>query len=595
MFKLQQFVFPQKQLVFPPTMYARNREDQWGGYISNIHMDGRNLKIHPEEEVHFDSFFNGFFIETWKANTQIHDLGFCLKGLGDLTLTLSWVRFTDKSIPWHKRPPMGTQVLHTVRISISDKGFFLPIPSWKNLEDGMLWVSVKAHGEVTITDGYFYTHTAPCQDVKLGLVVTHFNRKQFLIPAIKRVTEQLLNDYQDKISMVVVDNSQNILPEESGKAIVIPNKNLGGSGGFTRGLIYLKDHGYTHCLFMDDDASCEIESIRRTYALYSYAKPEDRIAVSGTLILEDRADRVYEKGGIYEGGACHPAKLGVCLSAQRGLLEAEGTEPAVNYGAWCFYAFAVNHVRNYSFPFFVRGDDILFGLQNAFRTVTMNGVATLIDSFAEKESPMTTYLHFRAESVINMIHENKGVLDLIRKFNSRYLMHLFAYQYATVEAMRLGLQAVLDGPETFEKDVDAKKVRSRIGAIAGLEKMIPINSSEFIEEKDETETRWQRFFRSITLNGLLVPKTFFKNGIVYQPKGIGCSKKQVFRYRYVGYVLKKQGIGYVTRHSKNQLLYGLVDLIRWDLKILLKLPSIKKQFKEKMNHLTSDKFWRNEF
>ncbi|MGN0917669.1 MAG: hypothetical protein ACI4NO_00780, partial [Oxalobacter sp.] len=518
--------------------------------------------------------------------------GFCLTGTGEVTLCLNVTRFTDKTEP---RPEMETVILQTLRTTLSNTGVYMPVPSWRGLKDGMLWVSVEAHGEVTVTGGYFYTHTVPHQEVKLGLVVTHFNRKQFLIPAIERITKELLSDYQGKISMVIVDNSQNITSEESGQAIVIPNKNLGGSGGFTRGLIYLKDHGYTHCLFMDDDASCEIESIRRTYALYSYAKLKDRIAVSGTLILEHYPDRVYEKGGIYSDGACHPAKWGICLTAQRGLLEAEGTDPSVNYGAWCFYAFAVSHVRNYSFPFFVRGDDILFGLQNGFKTVTMNGVATLIDSFDEKESPMTTYLHFRAESVINMVHENTGAWDLVKKFNSRYLMHLVAYQYATVEAMRLGLQAVLDGSKAFEEDVDAKDARSKVAAIAGLEKMAPIDSSSFIEEKIDREPFWRKLIRSITLNGFFLPGIFFKQGIVYQPKRIGGLKKQIFRYRKVGYVLKNQGLGYITEHSKSKLLFGLLDLIRWDLRILTRFSSVKRKFTDRMDHLTSEKFWRDKF
>ena len=61
---------------------------------------------------------------------------------------------------------------------------------------------------------------------------------------------------------------------------------MGGSGGFTRGLMYLEDEkSYTHCLFMDDDASCEIESIRRAYALLQYATTE-KFAVAGAQLRE---------------------------------------------------------------------------------------------------------------------------------------------------------------------------------------------------------------------------------------------------------------------------------------------------------------------
>lgn len=63
--------------------------------------------------------------------------------------------------------------------------------------------------------------------MKLGVVITHFNRKQYVVPAIQRIESQLLNDpqYEGKIDLVVVDNSKNITQEEAGiKPIIIPNK-----------------------------------------------------------------------------------------------------------------------------------------------------------------------------------------------------------------------------------------------------------------------------------------------------------------------------------------------------------------------------------
>ena len=92
--------------------------------------------------------------------------------------------------------------------------------------------------------------------------------------------------YQDNIGLTVIDNSQNISRDEAQGITLIPNNNLGGSGGFTRGLLHLKDEGsFTHCLFMDDDASCEVESIRRCYHLLQFAVTE-RFAVSGVLMRE---------------------------------------------------------------------------------------------------------------------------------------------------------------------------------------------------------------------------------------------------------------------------------------------------------------------
>jgi len=78
---------------------------------------------------------------------------------------------------------------------------------------------------------------------------------------------------------------------------LIPNTNVGGSGGFTRGLLYLKDNGFSHCLFMDDDASCHEESIKRTYAYWSYVVDDRSMGISGILFDENFPVTVLEAGG----------------------------------------------------------------------------------------------------------------------------------------------------------------------------------------------------------------------------------------------------------------------------------------------------------
>jgi len=47
---------------------------------------------------------------------------------------------------------------------------------------------------------------------------------------------------------------------------LIPNKNVGGSGGFARGLVEaLQENTYSHFLFMDDDIELDSESIYRLF------------------------------------------------------------------------------------------------------------------------------------------------------------------------------------------------------------------------------------------------------------------------------------------------------------------------------------------
>lgn len=72
----------------------------------------------------------------------------------------------------------------------------------------MLYLALEAHCDGEITAGYLGAHSQQANQVRLGIVITHFNRKEYVLPAIKRIREELLHDpaYAGKVSLIVVDN-----------------------------------------------------------------------------------------------------------------------------------------------------------------------------------------------------------------------------------------------------------------------------------------------------------------------------------------------------------------------------------------------------
>ena len=57
-------------------------------------------------------------------------------------------------------------------------------------------------------------------------------------------------------------------------------------------------------------------------------------------------------------GLCRPNKCGLDLRYIHDLLVNE-EEEHIDYGGWWFFAFPIKDIKNYAFPYFVRGDDIL--------------------------------------------------------------------------------------------------------------------------------------------------------------------------------------------------------------------------------------------
>ena len=382
--RLQTLVMPSSVFGAPETLYVRLSR---GAFFDE---ERRVLSFGRGGQASFDTFFNGFTIHTWKKHTAVNTLCFSLKGRGKFVLRFG-VHCLHTSDRWLSQQ---TIQLH------EGKEFFTTLDFWSSLQEGMLYYSLEALDNGVIEEGYFSTTQSPPNNVKLGIVITHFNRKQYVLPAVRRIREALLENphYLGKIELIIVDNSRNIMPEEVCGVTLIPNPNYGGSGGFMRGLLHLKDEGsFTHCLFMDDDTSCEVESIQRSYALLSYAT-QNKFAIAGSLLFDTTPDILQEKGICLTRASRRNLDMKEVLD----LLKAEIGDEVVDYGAWFFFAFAIKDVQHYAFPFFFRMDDILFSLQNEFTIATMNGINIWGESFDTKESPLTYYLDTRGELVLWM-------------------------------------------------------------------------------------------------------------------------------------------------------------------------------------------------
>ena len=578
---IQHLVMPNMAFGAPEEMYVRLSNDRVHALMS----EGR-LLFDAGGRASFDTFFNSVTVQAWKDNTAVADLQLHLRGTGRFIVRLGLHRIG------HAQRWLQEQVV-TLN---PESDLILDVQSWAKLESGMLYFALEALEPGSLTSGHFATCTAPQRDVKLGIVITHFNRKQWVLPAIARIRDELLSDprYQGRIELIVVDNSQNITQEEAQGITLIPNKNLGGSGGFTRGLLHLKDSGdFTHCLFMDDDASCEIESIRRAFNFFINSTKE-KLAVSGALLRDLEPFRIHEKGGMFIDGRWAPAKHGLDIRHVDGLLSSEDANVKANYGAWWFFAFDIEDVRSFAFPFFVRGDDAQFSLQNKFNIFTLNGIACWGEDFWYKESPLTRYLGTRATLLILIALSNVSVFYFIKTILSWCLSSLFSYNYSSARAVLMAVEDIMKGPIFFERNIDASDVRKTISLKCPGDKLDAIDLRNYeLTFKSGQESKFRKLVRSITLNGIFIPNFFMNNGVVYQPKFYRASFREIFRFKKIVYEYKPMNVGYVAAIDRKKFVQTLLKFSWVLLVFVFKINSLKNVYRANWENMTSEKFWRD--
>ncbi len=575
-FVLQELLLTGLEFSAPESLYVRINDRISPNFTT------RSMQYQVGGRSYFDTYFNGVSVGKLKRITIIDTLYLILEGKGRFILRVGLHRLG------HSHRWLGEQ---EVTLPLTKP---LPMP-WAEVEDGMLYVALEALEEGVLTGGRFLTATVPAQEVKLGAVVTHFNRKAFVVPAIARIREGLLTqpDIAGKIELIVVDNSRNLTEEEATGATLIPNLNYGGSGGFTRGLLHLIDNGFTHCLFMDDDATCEIDSIRRAYALQSFArKPE--LAISGALMRELEPNRMFEKGAVCDQGRLRPLNHWRDMNVVHELLEAEQPRERSDYGAWWYFCFKISEAKSFPFPFFVRGDDALFSIMNSFDIETVNGISCWGEDFQLKENPTTRYLGLRGTLAILLQTTQAGRFHTLRVVLEWLIASLFSHNYASAEAILKAVKDVAKGPEFWKNNLDTSKVRAALAPLNAEEKLQPVCLADFkLRYRGDQESALRRFTRFFTLNGFLLPSLLLRDETIFENKSFRASFRRIFRYKQVLYFHEALGLGYVAKYNRRRFFTLLLQFTVIMSDFLLKLPEIRRSYQESLPAMTSEQFWRN--
>jgi hypothetical protein len=459
----------------------------------------------------------------------------------------------------------------------------------------MLFVRLRALTPGTIRAAAFETAQVPRNDVRLGLVITHFNRQAQVMPAIRRIQAQLLDrpELSGRVTLTVVDNSRNLRLDPHPAVEHIPNRNLGGTGGFVRGLLSLIDHGtHTHALFMDDDASCETESIARSLALLGHAR-DQRLSIAGALLREIAPWEMLEKGARFDGKVV-PLNSGLDVRHVPDLLHAERNLSRPDYGAWWFFAFPIAEVRQFPFPFFVRGDDVMFGLGNRFEITTLNGIACLGEDFSAKHGPLTAYLDARYH-LVHAFVDRRGSASGVFWVGSRlFVKALTSYQYASARAVTLAMRHVLRGPAFFRDNLDMQAVRTEIASFQPSEKMGPIDRAALDVKgaRRRKESKPRRLLRVLTLQGFLLPNWLLLDRTTAQVKGFHGAASAVFRYRRVLYEHLQTGTGFVATYDRARFFAELKGFLQAWWPLFRNLPTLRRDYARGVAEMATLRFWR---
>ena len=425
--------------------------------------DRECFRLGPGGTLRFDRLLNIFPYRKWIALTGVTDLVVRVVHAGG-PCTLSVIGFDGQAtrLVWATELPASDEV-RTSRFTL---------PSRLNLAD-FLFVQLDAEERAEVHDVALVTRAPAANPVRLGIVITTFNRNA-------EVEEQvtLLEDLEARgldYHVYVVDNGRNLeLSRRYGATTVVPNPNLGGAGGFTRGLLGVLDEGsFTHAMFMDDDAFCHPEAIVRAAAMLAYAK-DPLTAFTGAMNYLHAPAVQYELGGRLAPYGVSSVRMDVNTS-EIPALHANETAPKPDYGAWWCFLFPVSAVEVLPFPFFVRGDDIAFSLQNRFKLETLPGLVAWQPSFEFKIGPPVEYLVHRSFLTMPLLAPRPqwSKASILAGVRAAFDLEVDGLRYPIAEAICRALEDVMTGPSFW---LNTANTTARMQELADLDKAFSARS-----------------------------------------------------------------------------------------------------------------------
>lgn len=297
--------------------------------------------------------------------------------------------------------------------------------------------------------------------VTLSVVICTYRREKFLLQNLQK-----LEKCKDFISHVfVIDNAKSLSVEKNSSFVsVIPNKNLGGSGGFTRGLIEAKKGGYTHVLLMDDDIDFDPEVYKKAYKLLNSFDEDNKDDWIGfSMFPFDKPYLQYEMGSKWNGVKMMINNHNLDMRKEKNVIKNKKHQK-YNYSAWWSLIMPLSVVDKYGYPmpFFIKFDDIEYGLRRTKEKIVFsNDFKISHESFEKKFNPYLEYYLCRNAFITNAIHIKCPAFKSFLRFKWKTLKYILKNDKKSISMSNLGVKDFLTGPKIFYEN-DLEKYNSYI-------------------------------------------------------------------------------------------------------------------------------------
>ena len=426
-------------------------------FCGPVEPDGDGFRIRKNEKAAFDRYFNLFSLRKYRKYTMVDGISFSVEIRGKAGLTIWGVPAKKEK---QKEVRIAGFAIGTEETFLSFETGQLPVPEGIDY----LYAEFDACTDICVRKASWNGTVPFVRQVSIAVGICTYKRekelKRSMDEVITGIYEKENADLSGSPDIFIADNGHTLLQSEFShpeKIKIFPNRNYGGSAGFTRCLIeacFYSSRKYTHILLLDDDAMMKSFVLARIRSLLTVLKEEytDHF-LGGALFSRSKPLQQKENGafmGKYSQKVLFHGKNKVLDSREKATENEE--EKKVNYNGWFLCCIPVEIIRedNLPLPLFVRGDDQEFAKRNRAKIITMNGIAVWHPDPHTVRRPYMGYYEQRNELILAAELEKKLKKTAVCAFLVKRVMRCITkYKYEDAWYILRGEEDFYRGIEDF--------------------------------------------------------------------------------------------------------------------------------------------------
>jgi len=433
--------------------------------------DRSTLRLEPHAHASTNTYFGRFPASYWQRWTTVTEVTVVatVHGQGRMSVVAS---------------DMAGDVRTVAVQDIDDSGkVSLTAAIDRFVDGGALWVEWETSESRLRVEDMAWTVDPPERLRPVAAVICTYNRADDCVNTLTAISEDPAF-LQSADAVYVVDQGNDRVDSRPGfakvsaalgeKLVYITQPNLGGAGGFTRGLFEVTSvvgAEHANVIFMDDDILCEPETIARMNA---FANRTAEPAIVGAQMLY-----LLHPNQLHVGAeTADLAGLGAGIAATNALSADDLTEEKqdirvdAGYNGWwsCLIPAEIVSAVGFPLPLFFQWDDIEYGFRSraaGFATVTLPGAGVWHADFGWKDwDEWHRYFNIRNALVTSALHSGFEGKQIARGLLAQLGRYLLSMQYGLAYTLIKAVEDFSRGPEIFTDGgaAAAAEIRKERGA-----------------------------------------------------------------------------------------------------------------------------------